>query len=338
MSLPAHLRTRDGEGGDHWPGFVDALATLLLVIIFLLAVFVVGQYSLSKALTGRDEQLANLNARLSELAEQLNIAESENASLTLRIGSLTEQNESLSAANAQLTQTLDAAQSRLAEVSEELADERELSREAQISMALLNQQMLGLRQELATLNAALEASEAREAELESQIVNLGQRLNAALASQVARLAQYRSEFFGRLVEILGNRSGVRVVGDRFVFETDVLFDSGSAELSEAGKESLRPIAAAIVQLTDEIPDDLDWILRVDGHTDPTPIGPTARYASNWELSTARALSVINWFEALGVPSDRLMAAGLGSNHPIVEGRSALANTRNRRIELKLTSR
>ena len=338
MSLPPHLRPREGEGADHWPGFVDALATLLLVIIFLLAVFVVGQYALSQALTGRDEQLASLNARLTELAEQLNIAESENAQLNLRIGSLTEENEALSAANSQLTLSLDAAETRLAEVSEALADERELSREAQISMAMLNQQMLGLRQELATLNAALEAAEAREAELESQIVNLGQRLNAALASQVARLARYRSEFFGRLVEILGNRSGVRVVGDRFVFETDVLFASGSAELSPAGRDSLRPIADAIIQLTDEIPDDIDWILRVDGHTDPTPIGPSSPFASNWELSTERALSVINAFEDLGVPSRRLMAAGLGSNHPIAEGRSAEANQRNRRIELKLTSR
>lgn len=338
MALPQHLRIGQSDSGDYWPGFVDALATLLLVIIFLLAVFTAGQFALSQALTGRDEQLAELNARLSTLAEQLNLARSENEALNLRVASLTDENQALEAQNLALSDELEQTSARLAAVSEDLAEEEALSEEAEATIALLNNQMAALRQELARLNEALEASEVREAELESQIVNLGERLNAALASQVARLAQYRSEFFGRLVEILGNRTGVRVVGDRFVFETDVLFPSAQATLSPQGRESLRPIADAIIQLTDEIPDDIDWILRVDGHTDPVPLGPSAPFDSNWELSTARALSVVEALIDLGVPPARLVAAGFGEHHPIAEGRDPASLARNRRIELKLTSR
>lgn len=338
MALPQHLRTAQSDSGDYWPGFVDALATLLLVIIFLLAVFTAGQFALSQALTGRDEQLAELNARLSTLAEQLNLARSENERLTLRVSTLTEENQALEAQNLALSSELESVSARLAAVSEDLAAEEELSEEAQATIALLNNQMAALREELARLNQALEASEAREEELESQIVNLGERLNAALASQVARLAQYRSEFFGRLVEILGNRTGVRVVGDRFVFETDVLFGSAQADLSAQGRESLRPIADAIIQLTEEIPDDIEWVIRVDGHTDVIPLGPNAPFESNWELSTARALSVVEAFVDMGVPPARLMAAGFGEYHPIAEGRDAASLARNRRIELKLTDR
>jgi chemotaxis protein MotB len=332
MSYARRGYLRDAEGsGDHWPGFVDALATLLLVIIFLLAVFVVGQVTLSQALSGRDEELASLNARLATLAEELNIAESENEQLSLRIDSLTEERDAL---ESELAST----SARLAEVSRALAGERELSEEAARASALLTAQIASLRDELASLNAALEASEAREAELEAEVVNLGRRLNAALAAEVSRLAAYRSDFFAKLVDILGNRSGVRVVGDRFVFETDVLFPSASATLSDEGRQALMPIADAIIQLTAEIPDDVDWVVRVDGHTDWRPLGPSAQFSSNWELSTARSLSVINWLEDLGVPPEHLMAAGFGEHHPIAEGRSAEANARNRRIELKLTAR
>jgi len=338
VALPQHLRAGASENGDYWPGFVDALATLLLVIIFLLAVFTAGQFALSQALTGRDEQLAELNAQLSTLTDELNLARSENERLNLRVASLTEENQALEERNLALSDELSRVQARLAAVSEDLAEERELSEEAQATVALLNNQMAALRQELARLNEALEAAEAREAELEAEIVNLGERLNAALASQVARLARYRSDFFGRLVEILGNRTGVRVVGDRFVFETDVLFQSAEATLSPQGRQSLEPIADAIIQLTEEIPDDIEWVLRVDGHTDPIPLGPNAPFESNWELSTARALSVVEAFIDMGVPPGRLVAAGFGEHHPIAEGRDRESLARNRRIELKLTSR
>ena len=329
MSSPRFARFQEADTGDHWPGFVDALATLLLVIIFLLAIFVAGQFALSRALTNRDDQLADLNAQLAQLADELNIARDENAALEVRITGLEEERDALQGA-------LTLASSQAADLQAELTAEQEMSEESRRALALLNQQMQVLRDQIASLNAALDAAEQRAEEAEAQVINMGRRLNAALAERAAELAAYRSDFFGRLSEILGNRTGVRVVGDRFVFETDVLFPSGSAALSSEGRESLRPIAAAIIQLTDEIPDDLEWVIRIDGHTDPVPIRTTS--PSNWHLSAARAISVVNWFEDLGVPSDRLVAAGFGEHYPIVEGRTAEANARNRRIELKLTSR
>jgi chemotaxis protein MotB len=329
MASPRFARFQEADSGDHWPGFVDALATLLLVIVFLLSIFVAGQFALSRALTGRDEQLADLNARLSALADELDIARDENAELETRITGLVQERDALEGALAM-------AAGRVESLESDLAAEEEMSEESRRALALLNQQMQVLRDQIASLNAALEASEQRAEEAEAQVINLGERLNAALAERAAELAVYRSDFFGRLREILGNRTGVRIVGDRFVFETDVLFPSGSAALSSEGRESLRPIADAIIQLTDEIPGDIDWVIRIDGHTDPVPIRTT--YPSNWHLSAARAISVVQWFEDLGVPSERLVAAGFGEFHPIAEGRSEAANAQNRRIELKLTSR
>lgn len=329
MASPRFARFQEADNGDHWPGFVDALATLLLVIVFLLSIFVAGQFALSRALTGRDEQLADLNAQLAQLADELNLARDENAELELQITGLQDERDALESA-------LTLAAGQVASLESDLAEQAEMSEESRRALALLNQQMQVLRDQIASLNAALEASEQRAEEAEAQVINLGERLNAALAERAAELAVYRSDFFGRLREILGNRTGVRIVGDRFVFETDVLFPSGSAALSSEGRESLRPIADAIIQLTGEIPEDIDWVIRIDGHTDPVPIRTT--YPSNWHLSAARAISVVQWFEDLGVPPERLVAAGFGENHPIAEGRSEEANARNRRIELKLTSR
>lgn len=336
MAAPRFARFRENENGDHWPGFVDALATLLLVIVFLLSVFVVSQFALSRALMGRDEQLAALNAQLAVLAEELDLARDENAALELRITGLETEIVGLNEERDALTGALAMAQTQSAALQDELDAERELSEESMRAVMLLNQQLQVLRDQIATLNAALDAAEQRAIEAEAQVINLGERLNAALAERAAELAVYRSDFFGRLRAILGNRTGVRIVGDRFVFETDVLFASGSAALSSEGRESLRPIADAIIQLTSEIPEDLDWVIRIDGHTDPLPIRTT--YASNWHLSAARSISVVNLFEDYGVPSERLVAAGFGEHYPLVEGRSAEANAQNRRIELKLTSR
>lgn len=338
MSFARHLQARDAEQADYWPGFVDALATLLLVIVFLLAVFVVGQVTLSQALTGRDEQLADLNARLAELAEQLSVAESENEQLRVQVSDLTEERDDLTEERDGLAAQLAASEESLAAVSADLEDEEELSEQAQLTLAALNAQMEVLRRELARLNQALEASEAREEELEAEVVSLGERLNRALASEVARLQDYRSEFFGELMQILGDQSGVRVDGDRFVFESDVLFESGSADLTDDARSNLRPIAEAIIDLTDEIPDDIDWVIRVDGHTDVQRLSADADYANNWELSVARSLSVIDMFEDLGVPPRRMLAAGFGEHRPIAEGRDSASLERNRRIELKLDAR
>jgi chemotaxis protein MotB len=336
MSARRFNRFAETDGGDHWPGFVDALATLLLVIVFLLSIFVAGQFALSRALTGRDEQLSALNAQLSALAVQLDLAEDENAALETRITGLETDIVGLTDERDALTGTLAMMSAQSDELNEELAAERELSEESMRALALLNQQMQVLRTQIAALNEALDASEARELDAQTQVVNLGQRLNAALAERASELAVYRSEFFGQLQAILGNRTGVRVVGDRFVFDTDVLFPSGSAALSREGRESLRPIATAIIQITTEIPSDIEWVIRIDGHTDPLPIRTT--YPSNWHLSAARAISVVNWMETLGVPSNRLVAAGFGQHYPIASGRTEEAYAQNRRIELKLTSR
>lgn len=337
MSIAPRLaRFGEQDSGDYWPGFVDALATLLLVIVFLLSIFVAGQFALSRALTGRDEQLAALNQQLATLTDELALAEGENTRLEAEMQTLRATLSDVQAERDELSDQLVIVLGQMEDVQSRLLLEEEVSASQLDQITALNLQMQALRDQLAELNGLLEAAEEREAELESQIFNLGERLNAALASRAAELARYRSDFFGRLREILGNRSGVRVVGDRFVFETDVLFASGSAALSNDGRESLRPIADAILQLTEEIPDDLEWVIRIDGHTDPRPIRTT--YPSNWHLSAARAISVVNWFEDLGVPSNRLVAAGFGEHQPIAEGNSEEAYARNRRIELKLTSR
>ena len=338
MSLAPRLggRFNDHDSGDYWPGFVDALATLLLVIVFLLAIFVAGQFALSRALTGRDVQLAELNDQLAVLTNELALSESENQRLNTEITTLQATLGEVREERDDLTSQLVVVLGQLEDVQSTLLLEQEANQANVDQLTALNLQMQALRTQMAELNALLEAAELREAELDSQIINLGERLNAALASRVGELARYRSDFFGRLQEILGDRTGVRIEGDRFVFDTDTLFPSGSAALSTEGREGLRPIAEAIVQLTTEIPDDLEWIIRIDGHTDPRPIRTT--YASNWHLSAARAISVVNWFEDLGVPSNRLVAAGFGEHQPVADGTSEEAYARNRRIELKLTSR
>ena len=203
---------------------------------------------------------------------------------------------------------------------------------------MLNQQIAALRRQLAAIEDALAASEASNKESQSKISDLGQRLNVALAQKVQELNRYRSDFFGRLRQILGSRPDIRVVGDRFVFESSVLFDVGKADVSPAGKQSLETLASAVLDLEREIPPDLPWILRVDGHTDNRPIAGGGQYKSNWELSAARAVSVVQYLISKGVEPDRLAAAGFGEFQPIDQGTDEESLARNRRIELKLTER
>jgi len=326
-----------GATADYWPGFVDAMASLLLVIIFLLSVFMLSQFFLSQAITGKDEALSRLNAQIAELVEQLNLQKSQNQDLQSAIGRL---EASLAVAYASLEETeqeLADARGRLATVGSSLEEERNASKAAQDQAALLNQQIAALRQQLASLQAALDAAEAKDEEQQAVIADLGKRLNAALAQKVQELSRYRSEFFGRLREILSNRAGIEVVGDRFIFQSEVLFDSGSAELKPEGRQELRKLSTALLDISRQIPPELNWVLRVDGHTDKRPIN-TPEFPSNWYLSTARAISVINFLQAEGVPGSRLVAAGFGDYHPLDEGESTTAYQRNRRIEFKLTER
>ena len=336
MAQLARFRRNAGENGDHWPGFVDALATLLIVTIFLVSLFAVAQYALGTALSSRDAEVASLQVRLSELADALALEESENDELSASILLLQSSLETEQARVVALEDDLEASGRRLAIAQAELEGMTELSDAAQAEVALLLQQITALNTQLATLNAALEAAEQEDIEQEAQIFNLSERLNAALAQQVQELARARSEFFEQVQQALGDRSDIQIVGDRFIFESDVLFDVGSADLSDAGRQGLARVADIIKSVADTIPEDVDWIIRVDGHTDVRPIRDP--YPSNWYLSSARAITVVNFFENQGIPSPRLVAAGFGEYYPIDDRDTEEAYARNRRIELKLDSR
>lgn len=435
------LASRSRRDTNIWPGFVDALATLLMVIIFLLLVFVMAQVFLNEALLGRDAALERLNSRINELAELLSLERENTAELRLNVTQLSaqlqettsdrdalqnrftaletslaalrserdgllverdrlladqearsgrqdslmaernalleERNSLLAARQDTAAQLADLAsdRERLAEEAAKLAndvialralrdeleeqvgklaaqiddaasareglekllaDERAVSDTARAQIALLNQQLAALRNQLAQLNAALEVAEREAQEKDIQITNLGQRLNAALAGRVQRLTRFRSEFFGRLREVLGNRPGIQVVGDRFVFQSEVLFPTGEAELQPGGIAQIGQLANTLLSISSEIPDDIEWVLRIDGHTDKRPIA-TPRFPSNWELSTARAVEVVKQLIAAGIPPERLLAAGFGEFRPLDPRDDEIALRRNRRIEFKLTT-
>ncbi len=484
-------RTRQHSGADIWPGFVDALAALLIIVIFLLMVFTLAQYFLSEILSGRDRALDRLNREIAQLTEMLSLEEAEKAELEstlsqlqVQLGTLSAERDRLSsqlaallperdrlsdevaaltaerdalkvtseksaaaledayrtigadrekielqlrsivslerdiAALRELRNTLEKrvaelddtlrAQSqevtalkgaleertreagalkgsleertreagalrdrskelvaelasaeertrlaqreidardvrlrdlgaRVTQTEEALGAEQAVSRGAQEQVRLLNLQIAALRQQLARIEAALETSE-REAEAKGiQIVNLSQRLNAALVSKVQELASFRSEFFGRLKQALGDRRDVRIVGDRFVFQSEVLFPSGQATLQPGGRDQIDKLARTITEISANIPTDINWVLRVDGHTDRIPIS-TPAYPSNWELSTGRAVAVVKYLIDQGVPATRLAATGFGEFQPIDAGNTVAAFRRNRRIEFKLTQR
>ena len=463
-------RRTQRSGVDFWPGFVDALATLLIVIIFLILVFVLAQFYLGQALSGRDTALARLDAQLAQLSETLAMERRTTADLRANVTRLsadlqasttgrdqaaarlaavlgerdaaigraadvdarlrveTQRFLELQADRNRLAAALLAAEARLGDVSDRLtgtqsdrdkfaagladavAERERLSQDiaalsklraeletrvtqltaasqaqasdltaerdrskalaeqlsteaertalaqrnlsealavtveqstareiAESRLELLGQQLQALREQLLRVTAALDLAESMGRDQESQILDLGRRLNVALAAKVEELARYRSEFFGRLRELLGDRTDIRIVGDRFVFQAEVLFDPGSAELGAAGRTQLARLAASMSGLLSQIPNDLNWMLRVDGHTDRIPIR-NAQFPSNWELSTARALSVTRFLIDQGIPADRLAAAGFGEFQPLDPGQDEASRRRNRRIELKLTDR
>lgn len=339
MAVGHRIRGR-APSADYWPGFVDAMATLLLVLVFLLSIFILTQFFLAKSVSGKDSALDSLRAQVAELADLLALERRENADLQSTISSLTDALGSAEGEQARLMALLaegEGASEREAVLLSELDEERRVTAEALAQVELVNQQLAALRRQLASLEQALEAAEAKDRESEAQIADLGRRLNSALAQKVQELARYRSEFFARLKEALGDRDDIEVVGDRFVFQSEILFASGSAEISPTGKRELRKLAIALREIATEIPDDVNWILRIDGHTDANPIN-TPEFPSNWHLANARALSVVEQLQADGVPPARLAAMGLGEFHPLTEGQGATANRRNRRIEFKLTER
>lgn len=335
---------RTGEYGEFWPGYVDVLSTLLLVFTFLLSVFMLAQYFVSQEVSGKDNALRRLNRQIAELTTLLSLekdksqgSDKELLDLRATLSALQLENTKLQNLAAAGDTKVTESKSRIAALSSELTEQKELSEDALARVDLLNQQLLALRRQIAALNAALEASEQRDQKSQEQITDLGNRLNAALARQVQELQRYRSDFFGRLRDLLRGRKDIRIVGDRFVFQSEVLFPSGQANMSSEGLAAMDELAKAIIELTGSIPKEINWAIQVDGHTDVQPIS-SSDFPSNWELSTARAISVVRYLISRGVPPQRLVAAGYGEFQPLDEGRSAQALRRNRRIELKLTNR
>jgi len=226
---------------------------------------------------------------------------------------------------------------RRAAVAAQLAEEQKLSASNRAQVALLTQQMDQLRTQMTQVAAALNLAEASGRDKDAQIANLGSKLNAALASKVEELQRYRSEFFGRLREVLAGRQGVQVVGDRFVFQSEVLFPPGSADMTPAGQDQIRTLAATLKDIGKDIPRDINWILRVDGHADRQPVSRGA-FPSNWELSSQRAINVVKLLVDEGVPPNRLAATGFGEFQPLDGTDGPASYARNRRIELRLTDR
>jgi chemotaxis protein MotB len=389
MALASRRRRRI----EAWPGYVDVLSTLLMVIVFVLMIFVVAQLYLSQALTGKDQTLARLSRQLNELSEMLSMERGNSQQLKVQLSQLSSaltkstaerdalrnrltvvigERDSLKAqlgdANTQVAaskekqkqledayKAIDADKAKITALLNDIAaleslrddlqkklltaDEnaKEITSQSEAQVALLNQQILAMREQLSQLATALDASEQKSKEQQVQISDLGSKLNAALASKVEELARYRSEFFGRLREALGQRDDIRIVGDRFVFQSEVLFASGSADIGQAGRDQLDTLATTLILIMKEIPSDINWVLRVDGHTDKRPItgGP---YASNWELSTARAIAVVKYLASKGIPEDRMAAAGFAEFSPLDPADTEEAYTKNRRIEFKLDHR
>ncbi|MFG1229823.1 peptidoglycan -binding protein [Xanthobacter wiegelii] len=327
---------------DYWPGFVDALSTLLLVFTFLLSTFILTQFFLTQEIAGKDDVMQRLQAQIRQLTDLLSLeraniqsTESDLASVRASLEASESERERLRGQAAAIPAPSDTGRANA--LSRELDSQKDLAARAAAQIELLNQQIAALRRQMAALEEALNISEKRDAESQAKITDLGRRLNVALAQRVQELTRFRSEFFGRLRDILGNRPDIRVVGDRFVFQSEVFFDAGSAVMKPEAIASLDKLAGAILDLEKSIPPDISWALRIDGHTDNRPIS-TAQFPSNWELSAARAIAVVQYLIAKGVSPNHLIAAGFGEYQPLDAGTSDEARARNRRIELKLTER
>ena len=286
--------------------------------------------SLNRDIAALKKVRESLEKRVTDLAASL--AENRQALTTVR-----DRSKALEAELSSEKERTALAQKEIASNRLALEAERNISAGARNQSEILSRQIAALRQQLARLSAALGAAEAKAREQNIQVVDLGRRLNAALANKVVELARYRSEFFGKLREALGDVKGVRIEGDRFVFQSEVLFDSASASLRGGGPAQIRQLANTLKEISARIPPDIDWVLRVDGHTDIRPIR-TAQFPSNWELSSARSIAVVKLLIDAGLPPNRLVAAGFGSQHPLNKNLTDEALAQNRRIEFKLTNR
>ena len=376
----ARSRSRTRRSADIWPGFVDAISTLLLVLIFLLTIFISSEFLLSKLLTNKDDALEDLNVQIYQLSELLSLEKRENKDLTSTISKLNDklndssvtsdllsmefsnlknknielnsllnslkestslikkENKNLDIKNSnieselkKLLSTLKATKVNLIKAEEEV----KLSEAAKNQVSLLNMQVAELREQLNIIQNLLDINLEDIKKKDIQIVELGRKLNTALAVKVGELTQYKSEFFGRLRSILGNRDDIQIVGDRFIFQSEVLFASGSAEVAIEGVLELTKLSKILLDITKDIPTDIPWVLQIQGHTDQNPIN-TPLYPSNWELSAARAISVGRVLISSGVSSDKISVAGFAEFQPLELGNSPSSFRKNRRIEIKLT--
>jgi chemotaxis protein MotB len=316
-------RSRQQAEINIWPGFVDALTQLVMVIVFVLLVFTVGQFYLSGAVSDQDITIKKLTQQLLTLGDMLGLEQKNSASLTQQRATLAEERDRLNA-------NLAAASSAAEDTQHQLSDQ-------EASIATLNENIKALRDQLEQITATLELAQSKDKDSQAKIDDLGNKLNLAMATKVEELSKYRSEFFGKLKAILGDRPDIHVVGDRFVFQSEVLFAQASAELADPARGQLTPVVNALREIQSQIPPNLNWILEVDGHTDVRPIKNPA-FQSNWELSESRAVSVVKFLIEQGIPAEHLSAAGFGEFQPLDRGNNEDSWRRNRRIELKLTQR
>lgn len=329
---------------DIWPGYVDALASMLMMIAVVLLVLVTAQFYLANTINAQDVALNQLSKKLRSITDALSREKTTTAELRETNAQLEVAGKQASATIEQLTTTLATqreGEQQLEAQRSQLAGELKLKQDESVTLAAqlaaLNTEVTALNAKLGVLAVDLTSAQTTISERDSRIADLDQRLQSALARQLEELAEYRSEFFGKLKKALGSRADVRVVGDRFVFQSEVLFPSGSADLQQSGKEELGKIAQTVRELSASIPPDVNWILTVIGHTDKRPIS-TPLFPSNWELSIARALSVVKFLSSAGIPVDRLAATGYGEHQPLDPATTEAAFSKNRRIELKLNQR
>jgi len=344
-------RRRSRSSTNVWPGYVDALSALLMLVIFMLLVYVVSQLFLSQTLSDRNSELASLNQRLSELSQLLGLEQDTTAALEQQMLMVQNSFSDSLAGNEDLQQRLKASRNQLmrqtakaearaenlASMNQDLDNKDELSNSQQTMIMRLSSQIASLQNQLRQITAALRLQKEMTVDKEDELDSVSRRLNTLLAERINQLEQYQSEFFARLRNILAANENVRIVGDRFLLPSELLFASGSAFLGAKGKRELDKLAGVLLNVVETIPADLEWILRIDGHTDRIPIN-TPQFPSNWELSTARAVAVVRYLAAQSVPQNRMVAAGFGEFFPVADGTTPEALQENRRIEIKLTDR
>ena len=361
-----------------WPGFVDALSSLLMVIIFVLMIFVLSQFFLSQKMNGQDEALVKLKTNLIELSELLSIERNVTIELTSSltifenkiniIQSKLEQEKIKNDNNKEKLQenekTIRLSKFKISELEEILnkkieevlnskntilslennLQKRKTEVEIKTDTLKANKEEINkltaasiqLRNKLSQIQTLLTAYKAKDKKDNVKTLNIGKDLNSALARRVEELQKFKSEFFGRVKELIKDRPEIKIVGDRFVFQSEVLFSIGSVEIGPKGQLEMINLASTLVEIEKSLPTDIDWILQIEGHTDNLPVKEGQTYKDNWELSTKRALSVLRFLIKQGINPNRLSASGYGSFQPIDINNNANARKKNRRIEMTIT--